>query len=64
MAYAYCENCGEALDKPTPKEILEDDWVCGCGSKSILRYDNVATVILDLTERLEELEARISAHGI
>lgn len=58
-AWAYCGKCGQGFDKPTPREIVEDERVCpNCGHGQNPRVTK-AEYLIDLGERLEELEAEV-----
>lgn len=60
MAYRYCFNCDESIEKPSAREDLVDGQVCkACGE--IQRQDmTIEEWIIDLEGRLEEIEGNAS----
>lgn len=61
-SYAYCQTkgCECGLDKPTPRQILENDWTCWQGHHNQLHSgDDRDSVILDMEQRIDELTLSI-----
>lgn len=63
-AWAYCRHpgCGAPLDKPTAREVVEDEQRCAH------EHANQATMtkgefLIDLEARIVALEARIAKRG-
>ena len=58
-AWAYCGECNTGLSKPTAREVVNGAQTCNNG------HPNPATMtkdelLIDLAERIEQLEARLA----
>ncbi len=63
-SYMYCDNCDTGLDKPTPREVIEDHWECGlCDHVQDIMDDDKRDALLNMLDRIEALERETPSPG-
>lgn len=58
--YAYCQKCGECVDRPTLREIIHDNKKCfHCHTKFNIDEVEIRWVLDGVLDRLEAIEAKL-----
>ena len=61
--WAYCRHCDCGLGKPTAREVVEGVQHCANGHANTVTMTK-DEFLIELAERVEELEARLDANGV
>lgn len=58
-AWVYCDKCECGQDKPTVRQVLEDDYRCHCCDAPLRTVMSKKDALLEMLDRLEAIEAHL-----